>query len=191
MASIENKSRTQISVARRPELTKLFPHNKTAAASDYIAELKAAGYEPILTVLDESYLVRFKVNGKRRSHTARTFAEADAVKKQIEAEQHRGLFVDYTKAHQTKFHKLLERYLREEAPRLKGKGYEITGYKINSWLADNGLPELDLAAIHAAHPNPKVPGLQVPVRSGKRMSAQCTASSFVLKPFSELEPGDC
>lgn len=190
MASIENKSRTQISVARRPELTKLFPHNKTAAASAYCAELTAAGHEPVMSVLDEAYLVRFKVNGKRRSHTARTYAEALAVQKQIEAEQHRGLFVDYTQAHQTKFHKLLERYLREEAPRLKGKGYEITGYKINSWLADSGLPELDLAAIHAAHPNPEVPGLRIPVQSGKRMSAPCTASSFVLKPFSELEPGD-
>lgn len=190
MASIENKSRTQISVARRPELTKLFPHNKEPAASAYCAELTEAGHEPLMSVLDEAYLVRFKVNGKRRSHTARSFAEAQAVQKQIEAEQHRGLFVDYTKAHQTKFHKLLERYLRDEAPRLKGKGYEITGYKINTWLADNGLPELDLAAIHAAHTNPAVPGLQVPVRSGKRMSAPCTASSFVLKPFSELEPGD-
>lgn len=188
MASIENKSRTQISVARRPELTKLFPHDKTDAAGAYLAELKQAGHEPLMSVLDEAFLVRFKVNGKRRSKTARSFAEAQAVQKQIEAEQHRGLFIDYTKAHQTKFHKLLERYLREEAPRLKG--FVITAYKINSWLVDAGLPELDVAAIHAAHPNPREPGLHIPARTGKRMSAPCEASAFALKPFSELEPDD-
>ncbi|MFO1228062.1 hypothetical protein [Roseateles sp.] len=167
MASIENKSRTQVSVKNRDDLTKLFPHDKLAAASAYVAELTKDGHKPSLMVLDEAYLVRFKIKGKRCSRIARTWKEAETIKKQIEAEQHRGLFVDYTKAHQTKFHKLLERYVREEAPRLKS--FLITAYKVNNWLADAGLPTLDIAAIHAAHPNPQDRTLRIPAANGKRI----------------------
>lgn len=188
MASIENRSRTQVSVKKRDDLTKLFPHDKLAAASAYVAGLSKEGHEPILTVLDEAYLVRFKVKGKRCSRIARSWGEAEAIKKQIEAEQHRGLFVDYTKAHQTKFHKLLERYVREEAPRLKG--FLITAYKANNWLADAGLPTLDVAAIHAEHPNPQDRALRIPAATGMRMSMPSAAAAFILKPFSELEPDD-
>lgn len=188
MASIENKSRTQISVARRPELTKLFPHDKTKAAALYVAELRAAGHDPLASVLDESYLVRFKVKGKRKSRTAHSHADALAIKKEIEGQQHRGLFIDYTKAHQTKFHHLLERWVREEAPRLKG--FLISAYKVNNWLADAGLPTLDIAAIHAAHPQPQDRELRIPAATGKRMSMPSEAAAFILKPFSDLEPDD-
>lgn len=41
MASIENKSRTQVTVKNRSDLTKLFPHNKSQAAYDYVRQLKA------------------------------------------------------------------------------------------------------------------------------------------------------
>ncbi|MFN3629511.1 MAG: hypothetical protein ACK4XK_05530 [Casimicrobiaceae bacterium] len=68
MASIENKSRTQVSVKNRDDLTKLFPHDKLAAASAYVAELTKDGHKPSLMVLDEAYLVRFKVKGKRCTH---------------------------------------------------------------------------------------------------------------------------
>ena len=120
MASIENRSRTAVKVKNRPDLTRLFPHDKPTDAKGYVAELRIAGHKPAVSILDEAYLVRFKVNGKCKSFTATTEAEALAIKQRIESEQHHGLFVDYTKAHQTTLSDLLIRYLCEEAPRKKG-----------------------------------------------------------------------
>lgn len=76
MASIENKSRTQVTVKGRPDLTKHFPHNKDEAAASYVAQLTADGLKPLMAVLDEAYLVRFKVNGVRKSFTTATEKEA-------------------------------------------------------------------------------------------------------------------
>jgi len=120
LATIENKSRTEIYVPRKDDLTKRFPHTKSDAAAAYLAELEAAGYKPQLRVLDEAYLVRFKVNGKRCSFTTTSAAEAERSKKRIEANQESKLFIDYTESHQTTFADLLIRYLKEEAPRTKG-----------------------------------------------------------------------
>lgn len=168
MASIENRSRTQVSVKGHPKLTRLFSFDKTNEVSQYVADLKDMGHKPTLSILDESYLVRYWVNGKRKSFTAATEAEAIATKQRIESEQHHGLFVDYTEAHQTSMANLLIRYLNEEAPRKKG--FLVIGYQINSWLEDAGFQRQDLAAIHAAHPNPQDRNLTIPKPSGRRMS---------------------
>jgi integrase len=188
MAHIENRSRTQISVKNRPELTQLFPFDKKAAATKYFNELRELGYKPNATVLDESYSVRFEVHGQRKSFTAKTASEAIAVKQRIESEQHHGLFVDYTEALRQSGADMLVRYLKEEAPRKKG--FLIIGYQINGWLEDAGLERQDLAAIHAAHPNPQDPNLHIPKPSGRRMSQPCDASAFILKPFASLVPED-
>ncbi|MCU4119748.1 site-specific integrase [Variovorax sp. N23] len=186
MASIENRSRTQVSVKNHITLTKFFPFDKEDEAKQYVAGLRVAGHKPMVTLLDEAYLVRFYVNGKRKSHTATTEAEAIAIKKRIEAEQYSGLFVDYTKAHQTSLADLLIRYLQDEAPR--NKGFLVAGYQINSWLHDAGLPRQDIAAIHAAHPNPQNRSLHIPRPTGKRMSQPCEAATFIRKSFASLEP---
>jgi len=188
MAHIENRSRTQVSVKKRPELTQLFPFDKQADAAQYVAQLREQGHKPTTTVLDESYSVRFEVHGQRKSFTAKTASEAIAVKQRIESEQHHGLFVDYTDALRKSFADLLIRYLKEEAPRKKG--FLIIGYQINGWLQDAGLERQDLAAIHAAHPNPQDPNLHIPKPSGRRMSQPCDASVFILKPFANLVPED-
>ena len=110
VAHIENRSRTKVIVKNRDDLTRFFPFNKNDAAKLYYAELKAQGLKPTATVLDEAYLVRYSVNGRRQTFTATSHDEAIAAKKRIEAEQHSGLFINYRKAHQTTFADLLTRY---------------------------------------------------------------------------------
>lgn len=180
MASIENRSRTLISVSKRTELTKYFSFDQKDEATQYTESLKAAGHKPKVSVLDEAYLVRYWVNGARKSFTATTAAEAVAIKQRIESEQHHGLFVDYSEAHRTTMADLLVRYLKEEAPRKKG--FLVIGYNINMWLEDAGLERQDLAAIHAAHPNPQDPTLKIPKPSGRRVSAPSGAASTTAKP---------
>ena len=110
MAHIENRSRTKVIVKNRDDLTRVLPFKKNDAAKLYYAELKAQGLKPTATVLDEAYLVRYSVNGRRQTFTATSHDEAIAAKKRIEAEQHSGLFINYSKAHQTTFADLLTRY---------------------------------------------------------------------------------
>lgn len=188
MASIENKSRTQVSVKNRDDLTKLFPYNKAKATAAYIAELKQKGHHPDMTVLDESYLVRFKVDGKRVSALANTAEEAETIKLKVELDQRQSVLVDFTQAHKLSLADLLIRYVKEEAPRLKG--FLITAYQVNTWLEDADLPRLDVAAIHAAHPNPQNPGLHIPRPSGKRMSDPNEAARFIRNPFAKIGPVD-
>lgn len=191
MASIENKSRTQVSVKKCDDLTKFFPHHNAgaAAAAAYVAELTARGLKPLTTVLDESYLVRWTDDfGNRVSKTADSAAEADAIKKKVETDQYQGLFIDYNQAHKLKLSDLLIRYLWEEAPRLKG--FLITAYQINGWLVDAGLPRQDIAAVHAAHKNPQDRNLHIPKPNGHRMSEPNEAARFILKPFSKIGPTD-
>lgn len=188
VAHIENRSRTRVTVKNRDDLTRFFPFNKNDAAKLYFAELKAQGLKPAATVLDEAYLVRYKANGRRQTFTATSHDEAIAVKKRIEAEQHSGLFINYSKAHQTTFADLLTRYLHEEAPRKKG--FLVIGYQINSWLQDVGLERQDIAAIHAAHPNPHNPALRIPKTTGRRMSSTCSAVAFIRKSFVAIGPED-
>lgn len=188
MASIENRSRTLVSVKNFPEFSRYFPFNKVDEAGAYVRRLKGHGHNPKVSVLDEAYLVRFRVNGKRKAFTAASEGEALAVQKRIEADQHQGLFVDYTKAHQTTFAELLLRYLKEVAPRKKG--FLVLGYQINTWLQDAGYKRQDLAAIHAAHPNPQNPKLRIPKAAGRRISQPSEAVAFIRKGFAAVAPED-
>lgn len=188
MASIENKSRIQVSVKGHPGLTQLFPHDKGEKASAYVRELSEAGHAPQLASLDDAYLVRFSVNGERKSLTATSEKEAVAIKKQLEVDKYRGFFVDYTKARQTTFADLLIRYLEEEAP--KTKGFLITGYQVNSWLEDAGLQRQDIAKIHAAHKLPHDRELRIPAPTGRRMRTPSNTAGFIRKPFASLVPQD-
>ncbi len=83
MATIENRSRTQITVKGRDDLTKFFPHTKNGAARAYREELIGAGLKPVVRLLDESYSVRFKVNGRRKNFTANREDEAIAIAKRV------------------------------------------------------------------------------------------------------------
>ncbi len=188
MAHIENRSRIQVKVKNRDDLTRLFAHNHAEAAQRYCADLHDQQLKPLVSLLDEAYMVRYYVNGKRKGFTANSAAEAEAIQKRIEADQYTGLFVDYTEAHQTSFADLLIRYLKEEAPRKKG--FSVIGYQINMWLEDAGYERQDLAALHAAHPNPQDRNLRVSKPTGRRMSQPSEAAVFIKKSFAALGPED-
>lgn len=63
MASIENRSKVQVTVKNRDDLTKTFEYcaDKTIAA--YVAQLKALGLKPKLASLNNHYVVRARQVG--------------------------------------------------------------------------------------------------------------------------------
>ncbi|MEW5966010.1 MAG: site-specific integrase [Pseudomonadota bacterium] len=191
MATVANRSRFSVTVARRPDLARTFPYSAEKKAHDYAAELKGRGLAPRLARLDDRFEVKIRnKTGPDQCITVGSYEEADLVVKQIESERRRGLFVDYTLGWKTRFADLLRRYLREEAPRLKS--FETIAYRINGMLEDAGLPREDLAAVLAAHRNPH-PNL---AKLGKRRVVGNTVRTplptmkWINKPFAQLLPED-
>lgn len=191
MASIENRSHYQVSVKNRDDLTQTFAHSAKQKAEAYCLSLKAQKLKPKLSRLDNYFVVRDRsVSRKAQTLQANSQAKAESIKKKLEDEQQRSLFIDYAQAYQTTLADLLIRYLREEAPR--HKSFEVEGYKINALLEDAGLPRQDLAVILAAHPNPhpKVAGMKIRKPTGARMGQASESGKFILKGFAEIVPDD-
>jgi integrase len=191
MASIENRSRIEVSVKHRDDLTRTFARNATKAIQAYAQELRAQGLKPKLASLDDYYAVRVRsTTSATQTLIARSEAEAMALQQRIESEHHNGLFVDYSLGQKTTLADLLARYLKEEAPR--HKSFEVEGYKINVMLEDAGLPRLDLNDILAKHPNPhkNFVGKAMRKPTGKRMSQPSEVTRFIRKPFAAIVPDD-
>lgn len=191
MASIENRSRIQVTVKNRDDLTRQFAYNATKAIRDYVQELRAKGLKPRLASLNDHYIVRTRsVGAKNQSLIAHSEAEAIDLKHRLESELRRGLFIDYGSGQKASLADLLVRYLREEAPR--HKSFEVEGYKINALLEDAGLPREDLAAIVAAHPNPhpKVASMKLRNATGTRVGQPSETGKFIRKPFAAIVPDD-
>lgn len=191
MASIENRSRFRIAVQNRDDLTRIFPNNQPKAVQAYFDELKAKGFKPKVSSLDDSYAVRIRQVGyPDQTLFATSEQEAIDIKQRVEAERRQGLFVDYGKARRVTFGDLLARYLREESPR--HKGFEIEGYIINALLEDAGLPRVDMAAAFAEHPNPhpSLAGKSFRRSKGKKVRECSETSCFVRKSFADLTPMD-
>lgn len=64
MASIENRSRIQVTVKNRDDLTKQFAHNADKAIEVYVQKLRAEGLKPRLASLNDQLMT-----GARRSET--------------------------------------------------------------------------------------------------------------------------
>lgn len=191
MASIENRSRIQVTVKNRDDLTKAFARDADKTIQRYVQELRAQGLKPRLASLDNYYVVRTRsVAHKNQVLIAYSEAEAIETKQRLESEQRQGLFVDYASGQQTTLADLLVRYLREESPRHKGFAEEA--YKINAWLQDAGLPRQDLAKIVAAHPNPepKVAGMKIRNPTGIHVGQSSETSKFIRKAFASVVPDD-
>ncbi len=192
MASIENRSRFQVSVKNRDDLTKTFAHNSRDKAEEYCQGLQAKKLKPKLSRLDDNYIIRIRQQGMDEQVLyANSLKEAELVKAKLKVEHSQGLFIDYSTAQNTTLADLLIRYLWEVAPR--NKSFEIDAYKINAMLEDAGLARQSIADIIAAHPNPcdKVKAMTVRKETGKRVRASARSSTrFVLKPFATLIPKD-
>lgn len=191
MASIENRSRIQVTVKNRDDLTRQFAYNAAKAIRDYVQELRDKGLKPRLASLNDHYVVRTRsVGAKNQSIIAHSEAEAIDLKHRLESEVRRGLFIDYGSGQKASLADLLVRYLREEAPR--HKSFEVEGYKINALLEDAGLPREDLAAIVEAHPNPhpKVASMKMRKATGTRVGQPSETGKFIRKPFAVIVPDD-
>lgn len=185
MASINNRSRYFVHV-KNPDLNRDFPFNRVNDAKAYYAQLVAQKYKPTLGQYEDCWEVRIQQKGYPNfSTTARSLKEANDTVATIELERSRGLFRDYTKAHQVTFVDLIRRYMAEEGPRHKG-WEKVEKYKFLGWLEDvkGGLAKRDAQrqAEVAEH------GRAITARGAMRKPA--TGLEWMEKPFAKVQTTD-
>ena len=181
MASITNHSRYTVTVTRRPDLTKSFPHTAKGRANEYCESLRRQGLKARLSQGNDAWLVRMGSGRQRRSFLARSLDEAQHTVNEIEAQRARGLMIDYTAARKITFAELVQRYIDEECPRHKGCAVER--YTLNSFLDDAyetvgrprplspGTPHLSAPAPPATAPH-AAPGARMALQESRRRAAE-------------------
>lgn len=129
MANIQNRSPYAVTVARHPELTRKFPFSQLKAAKAYMQEMREQHPKCRVDISQEEthFQVRLRNKGHREQTKSFTsLTEADQFIKEMDAQQSRGLFRDYTAAYGVTTAQLIQRYMEEECPGLKGgKTYVI------------------------------------------------------------------
>lgn len=187
MPTIQNRSRFRVTVKNRDDLTQLFPYNQQAQVKTYIHDLKAQGFKPRLDRTNDAFEVRIRTRGfADQSKTFKSEAEAESFINKVDEERKRGLFVDYTGGWKVTFASLVERYIREEAP--KHKGFEMEAYKLNALLEDAGCPRVDLQEVIKDFP--RLAGMKIRSASGTKMRESASNVEWVNKPFAQLVPTD-
>ncbi|WP_322999255.1 SPOR domain-containing protein [Castellaniella sp.] len=127
MASIINRSNYVVSVRSRDDLTRTFPYDKQQGAKDYYAQLRAQQFRPRVEQLEDTIFVRVRDKGyKAQTATFDSLEKAETFLKQLELDRAKGLGCDYTAARSVTLVDLLERYIREEGPKLV-KSWETVG----------------------------------------------------------------
>ena len=92
MASIENRSRFKVTVLNRDDLTLTFTHSALKAVKAYIEELRAKGFKPKLSRLNDSFAVRVRQVGyPDQTLFAASEDEAVQIQQRIESERHQVL----------------------------------------------------------------------------------------------------
>ncbi|MGN8108113.1 site-specific integrase [Paraburkholderia sp. 22098] len=186
MASITNRSRFFVEVKNNHDCYREFPFHRLADAKTYHASLVAQKLKPVLGQLEDTIEVRIRHKGwPTVNYTATSVAEAEGIVNKIEEERSRGLFRDYTKAHQVTFIDLIQRYMKEEGP--KHKGWEkVEQYKCRGWLEDlkGGL------AARLAQRDTEIAqtGRATTPRGAMRQPA--TGLQWMQKPFAQVETTD-
>jgi integrase len=137
VATVQNRSRFRVTVRHHPSLTREFSYNRLAEVKVYMAELRERGLKPRVDQLADHFEVRIRQRGyPPLSITCASEVEAEAFVRKVEEEHSRGLFVDYTKAHNVTLAELLVRFLLDESSRRRS--CELERYKMEGWLADSG-----------------------------------------------------
>jgi integrase len=136
MADIVNRSPFIVEVEStsrknaHAHLTKQFAYKQKTAAVAYAAGLKQQGLEPRITQLETSFQVRVREKGvPAKTLTFPSFAEADLHVTRLESDSKVGLFRDYMEGAKTTTAELIQRYIKEECPGLKGSGVYISMLK--------------------------------------------------------------
>lgn len=127
MASIINRSAYTVTVpgarskSNKDKYKRRFSYDKLEQAETYMKGLIAQGLTPDITQGSDAYQVKvIRVGRKDQVKTFRSLAEAEQFVAHIEVEQRQGLFRDYTQAANTTTAQLIERYIEEDCPSLKG-----------------------------------------------------------------------
>ena len=136
MATITNRSNYVVSVSRSKVLPRSFAYDALTAIGAYVKELGEQGFKPFITQLEDKLQVRIRRVGQKPQLITFQSAAADAFVKRIEEEQVQGLFIDYTAAANVTFAELIQKYIIEECPALKGGG-ETTIYMLNALMEDS------------------------------------------------------
>ncbi|RQR39430.1 hypothetical protein DIE23_02445 [Burkholderia sp. Bp9143] len=136
MASITNRSRFFVSVRQRDDLHREFSFHRLTDAKAYHTELVAQKLKPRLGQYEDTIEIRIRQKGwPTVNYTAGSIAEAEKTVQKIEEERSRGLFRDYTKAHQVTFVDLIRPFdtkfstVRMETPRIWATSCLFSGMK--------------------------------------------------------------
>ncbi len=141
MATITNRSAYIVSVPRHKNLDKSFVYTAKTEVKSYFHQLREQGLHPVIKQLEDQIQVRVRrVGHADQVITFSSSSEADGFVKKVESDQAQGLFIDYTAAANVSFAFLIQKYITEVCPTLKGGG-ETTIYMLNAILDDstNGL----------------------------------------------------
>lgn len=123
MADITNRSPFIVTVERRPELARRFPFSPRGQSRlrEYVEDLRRRGFKPKVAQGTDRWQLRVRHVGRpQQIETFGSLADAEARLAQIEADAARGLMRDYARASTVTVAQLIERYIREECPRMKG-----------------------------------------------------------------------
>ena len=106
---------------RGKSLSRTFPYDKLKQAEAYMKALIEQGLSPDIAQGSDSFQVKVvRVGQKPQFKTFPSLDQASAFVLRVEAEQHQGLFRDYTKAGNTTTADLIKRYIEEDCAALKG-----------------------------------------------------------------------
>jgi integrase len=185
MATISNRSRYFVSVAKCDHLYKEFPYSALAKANAYLALLRQEGYRSArLGQHTNKIQVRVRHKGfPDQIITMNSLEAAEQLLLRIQAERASGLLIDYSSARRVTMAQLVERYLKEECP--KHKGGQIEGYTLRGMLADSR-GELERALKERASGDCN--GRKTPQNRARR--APRRALEWFHKPFADVVPTD-
>ena len=121
MATIDNRSAFIVTVPNQPKLKRIFPFARSKDAQSYMQNLVDQGFKPDIDQEQDSFQVRVRrVGHKSQIKTFKKLSEAEAFVATINAEQHQGLFRDYTRSATTTTAELIQRYITEDCPGMRG-----------------------------------------------------------------------
>lgn len=186
MAAIENRSRYTVSVKRRPDLAKDFPHDRKAKAVEYFDGLIDEGYEAVLEQADDNLWVRIRQRGhKPQSFPVTSYEEAGDLIETLRQEHKRGLFIDYRKAHLVTGAGLMQQYLETEVPKHKTTTRDYETVMIRGWIEDSQ----NLLAKRIAEHNRATDAGETPESiKARRVPRDCL--EWLQKPFAAIETTD-
>jgi integrase len=131
VSSIVNKSKWIVTVKRRPDLTRAFPHYKGAEAKAYKQQLLSE--DKLVAEIARGPLklfVRIRTRGRPSQYLrVHSYEEAEALDTTTRADELRGVPVNTTAARRTTTAQLIERYIREECVDHKGEDVEVCSLK--------------------------------------------------------------